>query len=160
MSKASGFGATMKNGFALQAAARLEPAGASVIPDSMRLGVYRIAELAMGNVAKHAEATVCTVGWSYEVTEQQLVMTIIDDGVGFDPAQVRQTGLGMVNIGDYADAMNATLEIDSKPGRGTRLKLVIPFEAPFDLEDPAGQQDPVERNIEANDATGNQRSAA
>ena len=45
-------------------------------------------------------------------------MTITDNGIGFDPAQVRQTGLEMVNIGDYSDAMNATLEIESKPGHG------------------------------------------
>ena len=112
------------------AAARLEPTGTSVIPDSVRLGVYRIAAMAMGNVAKHAEATVCTVGWNYDEIDQTLIMTVSDDGKGFDPDQVRQTGLGMVNIGDYADAMNATLEVDSKSGFGTQIKLTIPFEAP------------------------------
>ncbi len=142
------------------AAAALEPAGTSVIPDNVRLGVYRIAELAMGNVAKHAHATTCKVGWSYEVVEQQLVMTITDNGIGFDPAQVRQTGLGMVNIGDYADAMNATLEIESKPGHGTHLKLVIPFEAPISLEHPSGQHDQVETGFDGTGAIGEQPSAA
>jgi signal transduction histidine kinase len=111
------------------AAAKLEPVGTSVIPDNVRLGVYRIAELAMGNVAKHAEATVCRLGWNYDEIDQRLIMTVSDDGKGFDPAKIRQTGLGMVNIGDYADAMNATLDIDSKPGEGTNLKLTIPFVA-------------------------------
>ncbi len=113
-----------------EAAVNLEPAGTSVIPDNIRLGVYRVAELAMGNVAKHAEATVCKVSWDYDEIDQQLVMSISDDGKGFDPATLRQTGLGMVNIGDYADAMSATLEIDSAPGVGTNLKLTIPFEVP------------------------------
>ena len=113
-----------------EAAAQLEPAGSSVVPDNIRLGVYRIAELAMGNVAKHAEATVCSVGWLYDDVEQKLIMTVSDDGKGFDPAEIRQTGLGMVNIGDYADAMNASLEITSQPGMGTRLKLSIPFVPP------------------------------
>jgi signal transduction histidine kinase len=112
------------------AAAGLEPAGTSVVPDNVRLGVYRIAELAMGNVAKHAEATVCKLGWIYDEIDQQLVMSVEDDGLGFDPATLRQTGLGMVNIGDYADAMNAKLEIESTPGNGTQLKLTIPFVAP------------------------------
>ena len=143
-----------------EAAAQLEPVGTSVIPDNVRLGVYRIAELAMGNVAKHAEATVCTVDWSYDLLEQQLVMTIADDGIGFDPAQVRQTGLGMVNIGDYADALNATLEIDSKPGHGTRLKLVIPFVAPVSPEDPTGQQDQAEQGFGVDGVAGEQTSAA
>jgi two-component system NarL family sensor kinase len=113
-----------------EAAAQLEPAGSSVVPDNIRLGVYRIAELAMGNVAKHAEATVCSVGWSYDEVDQNLIMTVSDDGKGFDPAEIRQTGLGMVNIGDYADAMDASLEITSQPGMGTKLKLSIPFVPP------------------------------
>jgi len=102
-----------------------------VVPDNVRLGVYRIAELAMGNVAKHANATMCKVGWIYDETSQNLIMSVSDDGKGFDPAKLRQTGLGMVNIGDYADAMNATLDINSSPGGGTQLKLVIPFIAPL-----------------------------
>ncbi len=113
-----------------EAAASLEPAGTSVIPDDVRLGVYRIAELAMGNVAKHAEATVCRLSWNYDEIDHKLIMTVSDDGVGFDPVELRQTGLGMVNIGDYADALNATLEIDSTPGNGTHLRLEIPFVAP------------------------------
>ena len=113
-----------------EAAALLEPAGSSVVPDNIRLGVYRIAELAMGNVAKHAEATVCSVGWLYDEVDQNLIMTVSDDGKRFDPAVIRQTGLGMVNIGDYADAMNASLEITSQPGMGTKLKLIIPFVPP------------------------------
>jgi signal transduction histidine kinase len=113
-----------------EAAAELEPAGSSVVPDNIRLGVYRIAELAMGNVARHAEATVCSVGWSYDEVDQQLIKTVSDNGKGFDPAEIRQTGLGMVNIGDYADSMNASLEITSQPGMGTKLKLSIPFVPP------------------------------
>jgi signal transduction histidine kinase len=70
------------------AAAQLEPAGSSVIPDNVRLGVYRIAELAMGNVAKHAEATVCSVGWSYDEVDQALTMTVTDDGKGFDSGSI------------------------------------------------------------------------
>jgi len=57
-------------------------------------------------------------------------MTVSDNGKGFDPAEIRQTGLGMVNIGDYADSMNASLEITSQPGMGTKLKLSIPFVPP------------------------------
>ncbi|MBT3995048.1 MAG: hypothetical protein HOF01_04550 [Chloroflexi bacterium] len=113
-----------------EAATQLEPAGTSVIPDDVRLGVYRIAELALGNVAKHAEATVCTLGWIYDEAEETLIMSVTDDGKGFDADEILQTGLGMVNIGDYADAMRATLEINSKPGVGTELKLIIPFVAP------------------------------
>jgi signal transduction histidine kinase len=108
----------------------LEPAGTSVIPENIRLGVYRIAELAMGNVAKHAEATVCQLVWTYDEIDQLLIMSVTDDGKGFEPEKLRQTGLDMVNIGDYADAMNAVLDIKSQPGAGTQRKLTIPFVNP------------------------------
>jgi len=141
-----------------EAAVNLEPAGTSVIPDNVRLGVYRVAELAMGNVAKHAEASVCKVGWTYDEVDQTLTMSVSDDGKGFDPALLRQTGLGMVNIGDYADSMNATLDIDSTPGGGTHLKLMIPFVAPLTHKVASNLED-----IEASKAlgeSGEQPSAA
>jgi hypothetical protein len=64
----------------------------------------------------------------------------------------------MVNIGDYADAMNATLEIDSKPGHGTMLKLVIPFVAPAD--DSTVLERSHESNSEPIGESGEQTSAA
>ncbi|MDA1279388.1 MAG: hypothetical protein O3B95_05025 [Chloroflexi bacterium] len=113
-----------------EAAALMEPAGTSLIPENLRLGVYRVAELALGNVAKHAHATSCTVSWAYDEIKQNFVLTIVDDGIGFDVSAVHDDGIGMVNIADYADAMNAILEIESRPGNGTRLTLSIPFETP------------------------------
>ena len=77
----------------------------------MRLGVYRIAELAMGNVAKHARATVCSVGWSYDELDQQLVMTVTDDGIGFDTstsnlaASPLEGGFGMTSMRERAQLM-------------------------------------------------------
>jgi signal transduction histidine kinase len=141
-----------------EAVQQLEPAGTSVIPDNVRLGIYRIAELAMGNVAKHAEATFCKVGWSYDEIDQELIVSVSDDGKGFDPAELRQTGLGMVNIGDYADAMNALLEIDSQPGNGTRLTLRIPFVVP-DSEKGLSELKPSEATSVIGE-TGEQASAA
>jgi len=111
-------------------ATELEPTGTSVIPDDVRLGVYRTAELAMGNVAKHAQASVCRVDWDYDTDAQELIMSVSDDGIGFDTSKGDGGGLGMVNIYDYADAMNATFKVESKRGHGTTLILTIPFVAP------------------------------
>jgi signal transduction histidine kinase len=114
--------------------------------------------LAMGNVAKHAEATLCKVGWNYDEVDQQLILTVTDDGKGFEPDQLRQTGLGMVNIGDYADAMNAKLEITSTPGNGAQLKMLIPFIAPIDTN---SSVEPVEiTGAKALCESGEQPSAA
>ncbi|MDA1258788.1 MAG: hypothetical protein O3C10_13265 [Chloroflexi bacterium] len=112
------------------AAARLEEGGVSVIPEEPRLGVYRITELALTNVARHARATVCAVGWNYEEKSRELVLTIVDDGVGFQSSAEGDSGsLGLVTMSDYADALGGTFEINSTPGEGTRVEVRIPFDA-------------------------------
>ena len=107
-----------------------EPVGASTIPENIRLAVFRIAELAIGNAIKHASAKQCDVNWSYSDTEQALLLRIADDGVGFDTQTMTTSGLGMVNIQDYTDALGGTAELHSERGRGTMLIVTIPFTAP------------------------------
>ncbi|MEX0762826.1 MAG: ATP-binding protein [Dehalococcoidia bacterium] len=111
-------------------ALELEPTGASLIPEGVRLGVYRIAELALGNVLKHANASSCSVSWDYDASANSLALTIEDDGVGFNSDALERGGLGIVNISDYTDAMGGGASIDSEPGRGARIHVYIPFEPP------------------------------
>ena len=109
--------------------ARLEEGGVSVIPEEPRLAVYRITELALTNVARHARATVCTVGWDYEEEARELVLTIVDDGVGFQSSPDGEGGsLGLVTMDDYADALGGVCEIKSVPGEGTRVEVRFPFD--------------------------------
>jgi signal transduction histidine kinase len=108
-------------------ATALEPPGTSCIPEPIRLAVYRIAELALGNVVKHSGATHCEVGWRFEPTERRLILSVRDDGRGFDPALAPSGGLGMVNISDYADSLGGSVEVDSKPDGGTCVTLTVPF---------------------------------
>jgi signal transduction histidine kinase len=112
------------------AAARLEPLGASQIPEDIRLAAYRIAEMAIGNTIKHASASKCTVTWSYSRSKSRLELTVEDDGAGFDPASRAPSGLGIVNIQDYTDALGGEVSLESRPGHGTTLRAHIPFIAP------------------------------
>jgi signal transduction histidine kinase len=109
------------------AAKALEPIGASPIPEPVRLAVFRIAELAIGNTIKHAEATRCDVSWSYFPSRQALVLSVEDDGVGFDQGTMSSSGLGIVNIQDYTDAIDGQAVLKSEPGWGTTLTVKIPF---------------------------------
>ncbi len=115
----------------------LEPPGESAIPAAMRLGVYRIAELALGNVVKHANASTCTVRWDYSAADAALTLAIEDDGPGFDTGADECGGLGLMIMNDYADSMGGELTITSAPGKGTRVEATIPFEpgSPVDPED-------------------------
>ena len=57
-----------------------------------------------------------------------LVVTVEDDGSGFDPASVT-AGSGLANMRDRVDSVGGTLEFGSAPGRGTRVRAVIPARA-------------------------------
>ncbi len=59
--------------------------------------------------------------------EARLVLTVADDGVGFDPAaaEVRGRRLGLTSMEERARALGGTLRIDSTPGEGTRVRLEV-----------------------------------
>lgn len=108
----------------------LEPAGASPIPESVRLAVFRIAELAIGNTIKHASATHCQVTWKYSEYARELTLIVEDDGVGFDADALTTSefgGLGIVNIQDYTDSINGKAVLKSERGWGTTLTVTVPF---------------------------------
>ena len=98
---------------------RLEP--------EARLAVFRIVQEALGNSAKHARARQVEI--SLEVTDDRLEVEIHDDGRGFedpDPDTDRE-GLGLSGMLDRAAHAGGTLQVDSRPGEGTRVTLSVPI---------------------------------
>ncbi|MEP7306130.1 MAG: sensor histidine kinase [Acidobacteriota bacterium] len=93
--------------------------------------VYRIIQEALTNVAKHANATSCRV-YLQRLTATLLV-TIEDDGVGFDLANTRGAngahGLGLVGIRERVAQLRGTVRLESGAGKGTRLTAEVPAEA-------------------------------
>ena len=104
----------------------MEGAGLSKIPDNVRLGVYRIAEMAIGNVIKHARAQHCSVTLVLE-EGNNLHLTVTDDGAGFPPDARVPSGLGVAMMNDYADSLGGLLAITSLPGQGTKIEIKIPL---------------------------------
>ena len=119
---------------------QLEPVGDSSIPAAMRLGVYRIAELALGNVVKHANASTCTVRLDYAAAVGALQLVVEDDGAGFDTAAHEGGGLGLMIMNDYADSMDGRLTITSAPGEGTRVEATVPFRPGLQQPEEEGPQ--------------------
>jgi signal transduction histidine kinase len=105
----------------------LEPAGASEIPESIRLAVHRVADAALANVVKHAGATEAVIHWHFNSENQYLELSITDDGRGFEPDARAPSGLGLLTIRDYVDAIGGNLSVTSFPGKGTGVEVVIPF---------------------------------
>ena len=90
--------------------------------------LYRIAQEAFTNVAKHAKATQVTVAIQYE--RQILRCSIKDNGVGFDVSslstQIGDRGLGMIGIRERLNSLGGSLSIVSTVGQGTELVVTIP----------------------------------
>jgi two-component system sensor histidine kinase DevS len=90
------------------------------------LGIYHVAQEAISNVIKHAQANHLVVRLAYH--RPTLILEVADDGVGFDPQAPRdRTRQGMRNMADRARALDARLVIDSAPGRGTHVRLEVPI---------------------------------
>jgi len=78
---------------------------------------------ALSNVSRHSQATRATVRLAR--SGANAVLTIEDDGVGFDPAN-NSFGNGLRNMRERAATLGATLDITSRPGKGTRLQMTLP----------------------------------
>jgi len=94
------------------------------VPASTALGLYRIAQEALQNVAKHANAADAEVALRY--SEGQLCLTIADRGAGMElhPAQAF-AGLGLVSIKERTRLLGGTVEILSQPNHGTTITIVV-----------------------------------
>ena len=90
------------------------------------LCLYRIAQEALGNAAKHSAAKKVEVRLTR--TEGRVYLSVSDDGVGCAPDQIgRSGGLGVINMRERVLQLRGTFEFDSAPGRGTTVKAEIPF---------------------------------
>jgi PAS domain S-box-containing protein len=89
------------------------------------LALLRIVQEALTNVARHAGA--CTVGITVVWHPEALQVEVADDGAGFECSGPRgATGLGIATMRERSLAVHGQLDIDSAPGRGTRVRVVVP----------------------------------
>ena len=92
--------------------------------------LFYIAEEAVGNARKHAQAE--HIWMRIKTQRDVLVLEIQDDGVGFNVGAVqanydKRGSLGMVNMRERAELLNGAVKIDSTEGRGTRITILVPL---------------------------------
>ena len=104
---------------------RKERADRNLIPEQAKLAAYRIAEEALTNVVKHANASKISVrletpfgGW--------FRLTVQDDGQGF-AVEESSEGMGIVGMRDYAEAIGGECVILGAPGKGTQVTATLPL---------------------------------
>ncbi len=101
----------------------LDRGGAAALPEKRRLVVYRVAEEALNNLLKHAQATSVRVRLMY-LEPGLLVLSLVDNGCGFD-SSLASVGQGLAMMTDYAQALGGRTEIIASPDGGTSIRLVL-----------------------------------
>ena len=98
------------------------------LPPHVEMAVYRIAQEALHNVAKHAQAS--RVVMQFGPSDEGATLVVADDGSGLPDewmAVAEDRGsYGMVGMQERAELIGARLTITSRPGRGTTINVVIP----------------------------------
>jgi signal transduction histidine kinase len=95
------------------------------LPPLIETGLYRIAQEALNNALKYAEATSVTVRLQQRDSEVWLEVT--DNGRGFDPeAAEKSGGMGLVNMRERARGLGGSLQVVSTPEAGSTVRVILP----------------------------------
>ena len=98
----------------------------NIFPVEKELTIYRIVQEALNNILKHSEANNASIALSRG--KKFYLLEIDDDGKGFDATNPAvQRGFGLANIVNRVDLLNGKLKISTEPGKGTNIKIYIPF---------------------------------
>lgn len=101
-----------------------------ILPEKVRLALFRIFQQSLANVIRHAKATEVHVRFSFDAEEANL--EIRDNGRGFDvPSNwidfVRQGHYGLAGAAERANALGGTFKVQSQPGHSTTIRVTIPW---------------------------------
>jgi len=113
----------------------METGSIGQLSEAVRITMYQNVRELIHNIVKHARATHVTI--SVRAEEKMLAICVEDNGVGFDPDQVNpesrtMTGFGLFSIRERLEYLGGKIETWSAPGRGTRVTLHAPMDAPND----------------------------
>lgn len=100
--------------------------GERPIAVTMERELFRIAQEALNNIAKHSQATSAKLELGFYPGSLRLIVE--DNGIGFDPFKLGGAGLGLSNMRERAEGLSGRLAIDSAPGKGTRITVEMPLE--------------------------------
>ena len=102
--------------------------GLTDIPGELAMPAYRVAQEALNNVVKHADATQVSVHLGLSQDRQQMSIEIKDNGKGFDTSTSNQSGLGLIGMRERVASVGGELCISSPRGQGTTIYVTLPLE--------------------------------
>lgn len=103
--------------------------GQEDLPYSIKVELYQIGQETLNNILKHARASHVLV--TLRFTTGEIILEVVDDGIGFDPDLAANSGgLGLAGIMERVQRLGADLKIDSEVGAGTKVCVRIPISRP------------------------------
>ncbi|MGP0076365.1 MAG: sensor histidine kinase [Bryobacteraceae bacterium] len=108
------------------------------VPDPHRTYLYRIVQEGLTNCARHAQAK--NIHVKLEDSSGQLAVLVEDDGVGFDQHGGVTYGLGLLGMTERVRELCGQLSIQSEPGKGTRIAVVLPLKKENIGSDPVASE--------------------
>ncbi|NKQ35247.1 MAG: GAF domain-containing sensor histidine kinase [Chloroflexi bacterium] len=98
--------------------------GSRPLPPRVESGLYRIAQEALTNIGRHAQATQVTLALT--MTPDQVTLIVEDNGSGFDPEAVLENKFGLIGMNERVRLLDGRFRLESSKGEGTRLEVLIP----------------------------------
>ncbi len=95
------------------------------IPGTIALSLFRIMQMALDSVVRHAQAKKSTVTLSYE--DDMLVLSVKDDGVGFNVSGVQTKSYSLATMSERTRLINGSFSVESEPGKGTCITVKVPL---------------------------------
>jgi len=97
-----------------------------ILAPDVKIALYRIVQEALNNITKHAGASEVEI--TIENLQDRLVLTVEDNGRGFDLAQVAPISLGLSRMRERTEGIGAALSVESKIGAGTTIQITWPIQ--------------------------------
>ncbi|RYF96135.1 MAG: PAS domain S-box protein, partial [Chitinophagaceae bacterium] len=101
------------------------PAADILLPDSLKIGIFRIFQESLTNVARHADASKVIVQLAHH--DNELLLTIQDNGKGFTEKEASKKTLGLLGMRERTQMMGGEYNISGIPERGTIVTVMIPL---------------------------------
>jgi two-component system sensor histidine kinase UhpB len=97
------------------------------LPMQLETVLFRVAQEAISNIARHAQASTARISLACEGTRVKAVVE--DNGKGFNTEEVLelQRGLGLLGMKERVVLLGGTFNIQSQPGKGTRIEIEVPL---------------------------------
>ncbi len=99
--------------------ANLRAEGTQALPLSVEEALFRLAQEALANVARHSKATL--VQMQLVITDETVTLSVIDNGEGFDTTRKGGMGIGLLSMRERMKALGGDAHIESAPGKGTSI---------------------------------------